>query len=88
MIFTEYLQAKKFAAVTILSYSTYIERFLKWLLEEDLTAETFTYNDLLEFMRYCQNKGVTKSSVHMILGIVRHYCNYLNLNNLARFLIW
>ena len=77
MIFTEYLQAKKFAAVTILSYSTYIERFLKWLLEEDLTAETFTYNDLLEFMRYCQNKGVTKSSVHMILGIVRHYCNYL-----------
>ena len=77
ILFTTYLQQKKMAAVTINAYSKYVERFLTWLVDEDITAETFTYNDLLEFMRYCQNKGVTKSSVHMILGIVRHYCNYL-----------
>ncbi|PVD49304.1 hypothetical protein DC498_25720 [Terrimonas sp.] len=28
-------------------------------------------------MRHCQTKGITKRSVHNILCIVRHYCNYL-----------
>lgn len=28
-------------------------------------------------MRYCQQRGVTKHTVHNILCIVRHYCNYL-----------
>jgi integrase/recombinase XerD len=77
MTFTEYLQAKKFTAVTVNAYSKYIEKFLTWLADEELQVETFIYNDLLEFMRYCQNKGITKHSVHMILCIVRHYCNYL-----------
>jgi site-specific recombinase XerD len=77
MTFTNYLQEKRLSASTINSYSKHIERFLNWLIEEDISAEIFTYNDLLDFMRYCQNKGVTKRSVHMILCIVRHYCNYL-----------
>jgi site-specific recombinase XerD len=77
MTFTNYLQEKRLSASTINSYSKHIERFLNWLINEDISAETFTYNDLLEFMRYCQNKGVTKRSVHMILCIVRHYCSYL-----------
>lgn len=77
MTFTEYLQAKKFTAVTVNAYSKYSERFLTWLVDEELQAESFIYNDLLEFMRYCQNRGITKHSVHMILCIVRHYCNYL-----------
>lgn len=75
--FTEYLQAKKFTAITVTVYSKYIERFLTWLDDEELQAERFIYNDLLEFMRHCQNRGITKHSVHMILCIVRHYCNYL-----------
>jgi integrase/recombinase XerD len=75
--FTEYLQAKKFTKVTVDAYSKYSERFLAWLDDEELKAESFIYNDLLEFMRHCQNRGVTKHSVQMILCIVRHYCNYL-----------
>lgn len=77
MKFTEYLQAKKFTAVTVNAYGKYIERFLTWLDDEDIKAESFIYNDLLEFMRYQQNKGITRHSVQMILCIVRHYCNYL-----------
>jgi site-specific recombinase XerD len=77
MIFTTYLQGKRLSALTINSYIRCIEKFLKWLVEEEVEAETFTYNDLLEFMRHCQNKGVGKKSVHMVLCIVRHYCNYL-----------
>jgi len=77
MTFTNYLLEKKFAKVTVHSYSRYNKRFLEWIAAEELFAETFTYNDLLEFMRHCKNKGVTKNTVHMILCIVRHYCNYL-----------
>jgi integrase/recombinase XerD len=77
MTFTDYLQAKQFTRATINSYSKYMERFLSWLAQEDLQAESFSYSDVLDFMRHCQSKGVTKHSVHMILGIVRHYCHYL-----------
>jgi site-specific recombinase XerD len=77
MNFTTYLQQKKFTKSTVHCYSIYINKFLAWLQAEDINNETFAYNDLLEFMRYCQNNGVTKYTVHMMLGIVRHYCNYL-----------
>lgn len=77
MTFTEYLQQKKYSDVTINRYTIYIKRFLLWLSGEELQAETFTYSDLLEFMRYCHLNGVTKRTVHNILCIVRHYCNYL-----------
>ncbi len=75
--FTEYLQQKKYSPVTVDRYGIYIKRFLTWLEDEELQAETFTYSDLLEFMRYSGNNGVTKRTVHNILCIVRHYCNYL-----------
>ena len=77
MNFTEYLQQKKYSPVTVDRYSIYIKRFLTWLEEEELQAEAFTYSDLLEFMRYCHANGTTKRTVHNILCIVRHYCNYL-----------
>lgn len=75
--FTEYLQQKKYSDVTISRYTIYIKRFLKWLSDEELQAEQFTYSDLLDFMRYCNQNGITKRTVHNILCIVRHYCNYL-----------
>ena len=77
MTFNAYLQAKQFTRATMNSYCKYMERFLGWLAQEELQAESFSYSDVLDFMRHCQSKGVTKHSVHMILGIVRHYCHYL-----------
>ncbi|MFA9199227.1 MAG: tyrosine-type recombinase/integrase [Aquirufa sp.] len=77
MTFTNYLQEKRLSVSTINGYSKHVERFLKWLVEEDMPAETFTYNDLLEFIRHCKNNGVTKGVVNNVLCIVRHYCNYL-----------
>jgi site-specific recombinase XerD len=77
MNFIQYLQSKKYSPVTVDRYDIYSKRFLTWLEEEELKVEAFTYTDLLEFMRYCQNSGTTKRTVHNILCIVRHYCNYL-----------
>jgi site-specific recombinase XerD len=79
MNFTEYLQQKKYSVKTVATYGFYIKRFLAWLESENLSPESFTYTDLLEYMRDCQEKGITNRTVNNMLGIIRHYCNYLNL---------
>lgn len=77
MNFTAYLQSKQYSGSTVSRYTEGIENFLTWLHKEDIKEELFTYNDVLDFMRHCQTKGITKRSVHNILCMVRHYCNYL-----------
>ncbi len=77
MNFTTYLQQKKYSNNTVARYTEGIQRFLNWLQTEDIKPELFTYTELLDFMRYCQQKGVTKRSVHNTLCMIRHYCNYL-----------
>jgi site-specific recombinase XerD len=77
MRFTEYLRNKKHSTSTVKTYTAYIERFLTWLEKESIEVEVFTYNDLLAFMRHCQQNGVSKRALHNMLCVVRHYCNYL-----------
>ena len=77
MNFREYLQQKQYSNTTASRYTEGIQNFLTWLQQEDIRAEQFTYNELLDFMRYCHQKGISKRSVHNILCMVRHYCNYL-----------
>ncbi len=77
MNFTEYLQQKKYTQKTVATYGFYITRFLSWLQSENLSPESFTYTDLLEYMRDCQEKGITNRTVNNMLGMIRHYCNYL-----------
>lgn len=77
MTFTAYLQQKQYSNTTVSRYTEGIENFLTWLHQEDIKEELFTYNDVLDFMRYCYSKGISKRSVHNILCMVRHYCNYL-----------
>jgi site-specific recombinase XerD len=77
MKFEEYLQQKKYSPVTVDRYRVYCKKFLTWLEDEGISNATFIYNDVLDFMRYCHQKGTTKRTVHNILCIIRHYCNYL-----------
>jgi site-specific recombinase XerD len=77
MNFTQYLEAKKLSLRTVQHYTKYIQQFLTWLKEEDIRQEDFTYSDLLTFMQYCNEKGITKRTLHNLLCMIRHYCNYL-----------
>jgi site-specific recombinase XerD len=77
MTFTEYLQQKQYSKATVNRYTEGIGNFLNWLKDEDLKCEEFTYTELLDFMRYCHSRGISKRSVHNILCMVRHYCTYL-----------
>jgi site-specific recombinase XerD len=77
MNFKEYLQQKQYSKSTVGRYTEGIETFLNWLNQEDIKAGEFTYTELLDFMRFCHQRGISKRSVHNILCMVRHYCNYL-----------
>jgi site-specific recombinase XerD len=77
MNFKEYLQQKQYSKATVNRYTEGIQNFLDWLQEEDIKAQKFTYTELLDFMRFCHQRGISKRSVHNILCMVRHYCNYL-----------
>jgi site-specific recombinase XerD len=77
MTFTQYLESKKLSLRTVQHYTKYIQQFLSWLDQEDLNAEDFTYTDLLAFMQHCNEKGITKRSLHNLLCMIRHFCNYL-----------
>jgi site-specific recombinase XerD len=77
MMFTEYLQQKKYSVKTVHNYTKSSHHFLNWLQGEDILPEVFSYTDLLEYMRYCYAAGITSRRLHAILGVVRHYCNYL-----------
>jgi site-specific recombinase XerD len=77
MTFRQYLEQKRFAAATVDSYAVYIETFTGWLNSEQLAPEAFTYNELLDFIRHLQGLGKSKKAIQYLLGVVRHYCNYL-----------
>jgi site-specific recombinase XerD len=48
MTFTEYLQQKKYSAKTVDTYTKDSSHFINWLQQEDITADGFTYTELLE----------------------------------------
>lgn len=77
MTFKEYLQQKKLSARTVHCYTRDVNYFLDWLAEEDIKAEEFIYTELLDFMRTRNEAGISKRRTQAILGIIRHYCNYL-----------
>ena len=77
MNFTNYLQQKKLSASTVKAYTRRSNYFLAWLQQEDNSLENFTYNDVLDFMRYCTDEQKSKRNIHALLGTVRHYSNYL-----------
>ena len=77
MNFTNYLQQKKLSASTVKTYTRRSNYFLAWLQQEDNSTENFTYNDVLDFMRYCTAEQKSKRNIRALLGTVRHYSNYL-----------
>jgi len=77
MNFTNYLQQKKLSESTVKAYTRRSNYFLAWLQQEENSLENFTYNDVLDFMRYCTDEKKSKRNIHALLGTVRHYSNYL-----------
>lgn len=54
---------------------------MHWIEKENLDAATLHYSDLLEYIRYLQDKEKSKGSMALQLSVVRHYFNYLITEN-------
>jgi integrase/recombinase XerD len=77
MTFEQYLQDKGYSSHTTRHYQLYAGVFTHWLTQEQLAGEQATYNDVIAFMRYLNEKGKTKKRVHSQLNVLRHYFTYL-----------
>ncbi len=79
MNFEQYLQEKRYGAVTIHRYKLYGKVFTDWLDQEQLDGGEVSYNDVIAFMQQMKAKGKTNRTLHSQCNILRHYFNYLTL---------
>jgi integrase/recombinase XerD len=75
--FETYLQQRNLSPCSIRTYRRYIHIFFNWLKENSLEAKEITYPDLLNFVKHGKEKGLKPDYIMKILGVVRHYFNYL-----------
>ena len=77
MSFTNYLQQKQCSPATIKTYQKYLNYFMQWLQKENIEAASLSYNELLDYIRYLQEQGKSKTAINSQIGVVRHYLNFL-----------
>jgi integrase/recombinase XerD len=75
--FKIFMRLRKYATATIEMNCKYINEFKNWLLSENMTVETVTYNDILAFVDFCRNNENSWSLTNHKLLAVRHYYNHL-----------
>lgn len=71
------LHQKHYAPDSIRIYNNYTGYFLTWLIEQNLTREAATYNDLLRFIHYCRKENRSIRNTNLMLVAVRHYYSML-----------
>jgi integrase/recombinase XerD len=77
MTFTDYLKQKHFRRQTIFSYHKQYTKFNDWVQAKGIEPAGIEYTDLLDFIEYCHQQGFKKQYTSQILGVIRHYYNYL-----------
>jgi integrase/recombinase XerD len=77
MNFTNWLEQKRYRPGTIKAYRRHRDYYLAWAEKSGREAEKITYADLLDFIKHCRRKGQKKAYINQLLGVVRHYYDYL-----------
>ena len=75
--FKEYLKSKQFSRKSIDSRLMIINQYWKWLEQENMEAEQVDYNDLLLFMKHCQQKGRSQKTIQHYMVVARHFYEHL-----------
>jgi integrase/recombinase XerD len=79
--FKTYLQRLGNSENTIRQKSNYAGYFLKWLESERMQAVEARYNDMLNFIDYCNLEGFSKKHINTVLLSVRNYYQLLKREN-------
>lgn len=75
--FRDYLKSKAFTRKSIESRLVAFDQYLKWVEKENLDIEQITYTDLLLFLKYSQQKGISQRTLKHYMVVIRHYYEYL-----------
>lgn len=75
--FTNYLKSKSFTSKSIKGRLNAIRLFWKWLDLENQEAEEISYSDLLLFMKYKSQRGVTQRTIQNYINTIHHYFEHL-----------
>jgi site-specific recombinase XerD len=52
-------------------------RFIQWCETENINAEQCTYSELLDFIRYCNNRGNVKRTIGLNITAIKNWFNFL-----------
>jgi len=77
MSFSDYLKTRRLTRRTITTFERISVIFLNWIEREQIEIDQVRYQDVLQFMKYCQREGTSQRTVQHYLNVVRHYYDYL-----------
>lgn len=75
--FINYLKKRQFSHSTLATSRITIGLYLKWLEIENMEPEQISYQDLLGFMKYCNNKGTSQRTIQHYMNTVKHFYEHL-----------
>ena len=76
--FKRYLQQQKLKSRTIEEHSKNVGYFESWLKQEDYgTGTTIQYADLLSYIQFEKEKGITPATINLRLSSIKYYFEYL-----------
>jgi integrase/recombinase XerD len=79
--FKSYLQELGNSENTIHQKSNYAGFFIKWLESERMQVDEARYNDMLNFIDYCNLESFSKKHINTVLLSVRNYYQFLKKTN-------
>ncbi len=75
--YEEYLYSLKLRMRTVEGHLNNIKMFLEWLIKEVIKVEEVRQSDVLEYIRYCKEKGNKKVTIFKKVLSIKHLYNML-----------
>jgi site-specific recombinase XerD len=79
--YNQYLQSKQLSQATVRIYEKYTNHFINHITEENKQAPEVKYSDILAFIEHLRDEGKSTGRINIYLTAIRHYYEYLNMNN-------
>ena len=77
MSFKEYLLSKGFSKKTMITHQKQVLAYLAWADSQAVEPEFAQYLDVLGYVGYLKQRGITQISIHNYINSIRHYYNWL-----------
>lgn len=83
--FREWLTLKGYSSATVGTIVRQIEDFLKWATQENIPAPgEMSYNDMMGYVKSCQERGVSQKTIAHYLSDVRKFYDFLISEGITR----